>query len=225
MLEERLRENRLSWRWSVFFLLSFSVFSLAVNTGIFRSFDHSVGLWLRAFLPSFFPWLFGVVCRTGNAEFTLPAGLFLVFFSLRRRAITRKQALFWTVWFVFGMVVEHLLKVRLLQPHPGSDVANDPLDHYLKPVLSVETPGSYYSGHTFRAFWLALLLMESCLAPRAAALTWAFLIWIGVIVLGWHWTTDTLGALLFVGTGVPLFRSAGQKTDSGSAGRIPFSGS
>jgi undecaprenyl-diphosphatase len=216
-LKQRLTETFRPWLWFVFFLLSFGAFSLAVNDGMFRSFDHAVGHGLRASLPPFLPWFFGVVCRTGNAEFTVPAGLLLVLFAFRRGAISRRQAFFWTGWFVCGMVCEHLLKIRLLQPHPGSDVANDPLDRYLKPVLSVETPGSYFSGHTFRAFWLALLVFKSCPACRVAALVWAFLVWIGVVVLGWHWTTDTLGALLVVGTGAAIFLASGRQRGSGSA--------
>ena len=219
-----LNDHRLAWLWSVFFLLLLIVFSLAVNDGVFRSFDHTIALRLRASLPSAFPWILGVVCRTGNAEWTVPAGMFLVFFQLRKRAITQKQAFFWTFWFVFGMLLEHILKIRLLQPHPGPDVANDPLDHYLKPILAEKTPGSYFSGHTFRAFWLALLLFNSCRRCRSGSLIWATLIWIGVIVLGWHWTTDTLGALLFVGTGGVLFLCAGRSLSSGPAGKIPSFG-
>ncbi len=212
-----LTDSRSAFGWSVLFLLLLIVFSIAVNDGAFRSFDSSIAHGLRATLPAVFPWVFGVICRTGNAEWTVPAGLFLVVFLLRRRTISRRQALFWTVWFVSGMLLEHVLKIRLLQPHPGPDVANDPLDHYLKPILADKTPGSYFSGHTFRAFWLALLLFNSCRWCRTGSLIWASLIWIGVIVLGWHWTTDTLGALLFVGTGGALFLGGGRSETSGPA--------
>lgn len=183
------------------FVLLFCLFSLAVNAGLFRNFDHEAGHWFKKTIPPLGAWVFGVVCRTGNAEFTIPAGILLVVWSVRRRKIRFQTGLFWTGWFVFGMMLEHLMKIHLIQPHPGADISNDPLDRYLKPVLYVETPGSYFSGHTFRVFWLALLVGLTSRKRFRPALVWACTIWIGVIVLGWHWSTDTLGALLLVGAG------------------------
>lgn len=209
--------NRPSWAKAGFFLLLFCLFSAAVNAGFFRNFDHAAGHWFKETVPVLGAWIFGVVCRTGNAEFTIPAGIILAVWGVRKHKMGFRTALFWTVWFVFGMILEHIMKIRLLQPHPGADVANDPLDRYLKPVLYIETPGSYFSGHTFRVFWLALLagiVCRKCLRP---ALLWACVIWVGVIVLGWHWSTDTLGALLLVGVGSAFLPEGRFPTSPGSS--------
>lgn len=209
--------SRPSWAKAGFFLLLFCLFSAAVNAGFFRNFDHAAGHWFKETVPVLAAWIFGIVCRTGNAEFTIPAGILLAVWGVRKHKIGFRTALFWTVWFVFGMILEHLMKIHLVQPHPGSDIANDPLDRYLKPVLYIETPGSYFSGHTFRVFWLALLAGLACRKCLRPALLWASAIWVGVIVLGWHWSTDTLGALLLVGVGSAFLPEDRFRTSPGSS--------
>ncbi len=186
--------------------LAFVFLCLAVNAGIFRGFDHGVALELKRTTPIAFTWFFGLVCRTGNAEFTVPAGMALAIWGIRSRKCTRKTGMFWIFWFISGMFLEHVLKTRLIQPHPGHDVANDPLDQYLKPLIYVKTPGSFPSGHTFRAFWLVIGCRIAYPGVRKWVLAWASIVMVGVIVIGWHWTTDTWGALFWVAVGAGLLR-------------------
>ena len=195
-------------RYGIFLgsLLLFLALCFAVNAGVFQNFDHGVALELKRVTPVALAWFFGFVCRTGNAEFTVPLGIVLAVWGIRSGRCTREAGLFWIFWFVSGMVLEHVLKISLLQPHPGHDVANDPLDRYLKPLVYVKTPGSFPSGHTFRAFWLVIGSRLAFHGWTRAVLVWATIVMLGVIVIGWHWTTDTWGALAWVAVGAGLLR-------------------
>ncbi|MHB1285733.1 MAG: phosphatase PAP2 family protein [Leptospirales bacterium] len=202
--EEGLRINR-----SGLFLgavLVFLALCLMVNAGLFRSFDHGVSRELKRITPLALTWFFGLVCRTGNAEFTVPLGIIFAILAIRSGRCSRDAGIFWIFWFVFGMVLEHILKTHLFQPHPGSDVENDPLDRYLKAILYVATPGSFPSGHTFRAFWLVVGSRLAYPTVEKKVLVWATVVMVGVVVIGWHWTTDTWGSLAWVAVGAGWLR-------------------
>ncbi|MHB8423112.1 MAG: phosphatase PAP2 family protein [Leptospirales bacterium] len=187
-------------------LLAFALLCLAVNAGVFRGFDLGVAREVKRTTPVAFTWFFGLVCRTGNAEFTVPLGMVLAIWAIRSGRCTLKTGLFWIFWFVSGMLLEHVLKTRLVQPHPGPDVANDPLDRYLRPIVFVKTPGSFPSGHTFRAFWLVIGSRIAYPVAQKPVIAWASIVMVGVIVIGWHWTTDTWGSLVWVAVGAGLLR-------------------
>ncbi len=187
-------------------LMVFLALCLMVNAGFFRSFDHGVSLELKRITPVALTWFFGFVCRTGNAEFTVPIGIVFAIWAIRSGRCSRDAGIFWIFWFVLGMVLEHILKIHLFQPHPGPDVENDPLDRYLKAILYVPTPGSFPSGHTFRAFWLVVGSRLAYPAAEKKVLGWAAVVMVGVVVIGWHWTTDTWGSLAWVAVGAGWLR-------------------
>lgn len=189
----------------VFATTAFVSFSFLVDLGTFRSFDYRVAFWLKAHVSGFLSWFFAIVCRTGNAEITVPAGILLVAWGLAKKRGNAAFGGLWILWLLVGVVLEHVLKHRLVQPHPTQAVLNDPLEGFeLIPIHLPLPPGSYPSGHTFRAVWMVFLVGEFVPGWSRWIRLWALSVIAGVISLGWHWTTDTLGAVLFALMGMAL---------------------
>lgn len=185
----------------------FLVFSFLVDEGVFRSFDHRTAFWLRDHVSLVLAWFFAIVCRTGNAEITVPAGILLVVWGVLKKRGKVAFGGLWILWLLAAIVLEHVLKLHLVQPHPTRSVLNDPLRGFeLIPIHLPLAPGSYPSGHTFRAFWLAFLVGEIAPDWSRPVRIWAILVMAGVIALGWHWTTDTAGGLIVALTGAALLK-------------------
>jgi len=166
-------------------------------------------------MPEFMAWFFGLVCRTGNVEFSLPIWIGILYVILRRKKggpdDKTLPALLLTGCFLAGSLLEHLMKRVLFQPLPY--LSRDPLDLYLHPIISIKTPYSYPSGHTLRAFMLLSLVSIWLHGERDGRrkvmffTVWASIIAVGVNAIGWHWSSDVIGSLLFVGGAHFLSRS------------------
>ncbi len=197
--------DRTDAKRGAFFLVAFVCWSILVDQGLARPMDLAIAHFFHDRMPEFLAWFFGLVCRTGNVEFSLPLWIILLVLLRRDRSFLPRdrfrQAIVLTVFLVAGSLLEHVMKRFLHQPLPFLN--RDPLDRYLHPVISIKTPYSYPSGHTLRAF-MVLSLVSVWLSGRHPRLLtgwglWAILIAIGVNAIGWHWTSDVIGSLLFVG--------------------------
>lgn len=185
----------------------FILWSALVDKGILRPMDLVFARIFYNRMPDFLAWFFGLVCRTGNVEFSLPlwAGLIFLIFRKKIPDLPGKilPSIFLTGFFLGGSLLEHLMKRVLFQPLPF--LSRDPLDAYLHPILSIKTPFSYPSGHTLRAFMLLSLISLWLHGQRDARqrlllfAVWASIIAVGVNAIGWHWTSDVIGSLLFAG--------------------------
>ena len=169
------------------------------------AFDHSVS---RFFVgrPSPLYLFFALLCRTGNVEVEIPL---LLYGGIRlyRRAPENRDAestdfrflVLWAIALVTGTLLEHFLKGSLPAFAPGRAFRHDPLKGWAVFFpLHVHVHASFPSGHTFRALMIVLLVRR--LAPRyfRPFLLWAGGIMLGVVILGWHFTTDVLGSTLLV---------------------------
>ena len=200
-------------------MVFFGLWSGLVDKGFLRPMDLMVA---RAFydrMPEFMAWFLGLVCRTGNVEFSLPIWIGILLVILRRKKSGQSDmtfpAMILTGFFLAGSVLEHVMKRVLFQPLPF--LSRDPLDVYLHPVISIKTPYSYPSGHTLRAFMLLSLVslwfhgQKDGDQKLAIFAVWSSIIAVGVNAIGWHWSSDVIGSLLFVGGGHFLSRSVSRE--------------
>ncbi|MDA8058858.1 MAG: phosphatase PAP2 family protein [Leptospirillum sp.] len=214
----RYRIDRRSLFSGILFLALFSFWSALVDQGLLRPVDLMVARAFHDRMPEFLAWFFGLVCRTGNVEFSLPIWIGVLYLVFRRKTEGSDKtlpALFLTGFFLAGGVLEHVMKRLLFQPLPF--LSRDPLDLYLHPVISIKTPYSYPSGHTLRAFMLLSLVslwLHGQKEERQKILFlggWAAIVAVGVNAIGWHWSSDVIGSLLFVGGAHFLSRSVSRE--------------
>jgi undecaprenyl-diphosphatase len=203
--EER-RALLISLWWTLVFL---SLVSALFFHGT-ASVDRSVAE-IFSGLPSAVYVFFSIFCRSGNVEIELPVLFALGWTLWKRRPETGRVLLFFAGVLVIGTVLEHLLKMHLPRYSPPAPFRHDTL-----PGWAVFFPvhfhviASFPSGHTFRA--LLILLMVRLFYPSAflPVLLWATGIIVGVVVLGWHWSSDAAGSVALVGAVWPwagfLFR-------------------
>lgn len=197
------------------FLALFAVWSALVDKGVLRPMDLTVARWFHDGMPEFMAWFLGLVCRTGNVEFSLPIWIIVLVAIIRGKKAGMGDktltALILTGFFLAGSILEHVMKRLLFQPLPF--LSRDPLDAYLHPVISIKTPYSYPSGHTLRAFMLLSLVALWLYGKKedhrtlAYVAIWSSIIAVGVNAIGWHWSSDVIGSLLFVGGAHFLSRS------------------
>jgi len=152
-------------------------------------------------LPSPVYGFFSVLCRTGNVEIELPVLLVLGFRLRKRRPETGPVLLFLLAALFAGTALEHFLKMHLPRYSPPDLFQHDPLSGWeIFFPAHFHVIASFPSGHTFRV--LLILLMVRLFYPRAfvPVLLWACGIIVGVIALGWHWSSDTWGSMALAGT-------------------------
>ena len=176
-------------------------------------FDHSVSR-LFTGLPSSVYLFFSLLCRTGNAEVELPLLLFVGIRLIRRSSSSGEEGqnrFFLMLWFavlVLGTLLEHLLKGSLPAFHPGREFDHDPLSGWeVFFPLHIHVHASFPSGHTFRALMIVLFVKKFFPRHLRLSLVWAGGIMLGVIVLGWHFTSDVIGSSLLVLAFSPWFLS------------------
>jgi undecaprenyl-diphosphatase len=203
-LSERTGVDAAPGLWRVFLLsgLSLLVFFLLL-LALFHHGTVGIDRWVaRAVsgLPASVYLFFSVLCRSGNAEIELPVLLVLGLRLRKRSPETVPLLLFLFSVLILGTLMEHLLKMHLPRYSPPDLYQHDPLTGWeIFFPAHFHVIASFPSGHTFRA--LLILLLVRLLYPRAfvPVLLWAFGIIVGVIVLGWHWNSDTWGSIALVG--------------------------
>ena len=178
-------------------------------------FDRAVSHFFAG-LPSPVYLFFSLLCRTGNAEIELPILLYGGIKLYRqasgggsRETKDRFFLILWAVVLVLGTLLEHLLKGSLPTYAPGREFRHDPLSGWAVFFpLHLHVHASFPSGHTFRALMIVLFLRRFASRYLRTALLWAGGIMLGVIVLGWHFSTDVVGSSLLVLAFSPWFLSS-----------------
>lgn len=176
-------------------------------------FDRSVSQ-LFVGLPSSIYILFSILCRTGNVEIELPLLLYGGIRLYRKDSEGAQESdraflILWAAILVLGTLLEHSLKSSLPAFSPGEPFQHDPLSGWdVFFPLHFHVHASFPSGHTFRALMILLFLRRFASRYLWLALLWAGGIMLGVIALGWHFTTDVIGSFLLVLAVSPFFLSS-----------------
>jgi len=125
----------------------------------------------------------------GNAEVLIPAAALTGVILLPRDRGRGTTAL----WLALGLIAVSLLAVgfKHVIPHPGPPAAFERHLPY-RPGINIATAGSFPSGHTARATFLAGTALRR--APLlAGGLVLAMMA--ALVYLGDHWTSDVAGGL------------------------------
>lgn len=185
----------LTLAWGVLF----SLFTLLVALHGTVRFDRGLAEFLSG-LPHSVDLFFAILCRSGNIEIELPILLLLGFRLWKRDHRTHRILLFLLAALFAGSALEHFLKMHLPPYAPPDAFQHDPLSGWdiFFPV-HYHVIASFPSGHTFRV--LLILLFTRIFYPERflPVFLWGLGIIVGVIVLGWHWSSDTLGSFFLAG--------------------------
>ncbi len=179
---------RASWQRTAGVVLVAIVATTAIFFGISPRSDILVTTWFQraAPLPDVPAALFVFL---GNAEvMILGSGIVAGLLFLQNPSVGRR-----ILWLAVGMGVVSLIAVALkfLIPHPSPPPSLQ--RHVFEVGLSLQSPGSFPSGHTMRTTFFAALTLRA--RPLLAGLLVVTMM-VGLVYLGDHWLSDVLGGLI-----------------------------
>ncbi len=147
-------------------------------------------------LPSSVYLFFSILCRTGNVEIELPLLLISGGILWLTKREERPVLLFFLSALVLGTLFEHLLKMNLPRYFPTREFRHDPFSGWgIFFPTHFRVISSFPSGHAFRALLILFFIDRYYPRLRHAAFAWVLLIMTGIVVLGWHWSSDVLGSI------------------------------
>ncbi|MBI1863214.1 phosphatase PAP2 family protein [Candidatus Microgenomates bacterium] len=197
--------------------VGFVFFTYLVKKDLFRQLDFNIAVKIKDNVPLRLDPLFSLASTVGSV-FIISLVLIAVIWKmpLRNKLIT--------LFLYFGAQgLEYFLKMRLRQPGPPFQFQRHFTQTYFDKDY-VQQGYSYPSGHSFRAIFIALLIiyfavkkwgitLRSIVIGGVAA-AGAATIMIGKMVLGAHWLTDIIGgsilAISMVGIVISLIPSSDQ---------------
>lgn len=197
--------------------VGFVFFTYLVKKDLFRQLDFNIAVKIKDNVPLRLDPLFSLASTVGSV-FIISFVLITVIWKmpLRNKLIT--------LFLYFGAQgLEYFLKMRLRQPGPPFQFQRHFTQTYFDKDY-VQQGYSYPSGHSFRAIFIALLIiyfavkkwgitLRSIVIGGVAA-AGAATIMIGKMVLGAHWLTDIIGgsilAISMVGIVISLIPSSDQ---------------
>lgn len=186
---------------------AFVFFTYLVKKDIFRQVDFDLAVKIKDNVPLRLDPLFNLAANFGSVfiiSFVLLAVIWK--FSIIQKALT--------FFLYFGAQgLEYFLKERLRQPGPPFQFQR----HFTETTFDkdyVQAGYSYPSGHSFRAAFIALLIIyiafrkwglsvKSVIVGGAAAGGAAFIM-LGKMVLGAHWASDIIGGAILAASMVAL---------------------
>lgn len=195
-----MKDRLLTFVLGLFFCVLFIVFTFIVKRDVLTGFDFDTTVRLQNNIPQRFDPILSSFSIVGKFEVMLIA---LCILLLLRRKV---NGLIIFALFGFAHVVELVGKMFL--DHPGP-----PFMFYRYRTHNIffdnayVTGESYPSGHSFRAVFLSILLLYLISKSTTFSLmtklffssivcSLVFLICIGKVTLGEHWTSDVVGGIL-----------------------------
>jgi membrane-associated phospholipid phosphatase len=166
-------------------------FFAAASTGELNAIDTALLQWIRQKIPLELTRFFTIVSATGATTFLTPATIFLTLMFLRLRR--RREAFLVAASMTCAAIFTYTVKALVDRPRPDLWGA------------TWYSSSSFPSGHTLctTALATALVLCAARLAPTrrywAAGLAalWTALMALSRLVLGAHWPSDVLAAMVF----------------------------
>ena len=195
----------------IFFLLSaFLLLSLFVSKQVTRPLDLTVTQALQHY--GFKALDYGMYFFTllGSIEFSCFALLVVCWYLYRKY---QWSGVFIYLFFFMALSgVEYIWKYVVAYTPPGPEFNRNPF-HFA--IVSVATPYSFPSGHTFRSVFLLGIWCQrlnqkympahgNSMIQKVIILILSFTIGISRIYLGDHWMSDVVGGFLLAGIGLLL---------------------
>ncbi len=198
-------------------LVSLFGFSVAVKSGLLRSWDRALTGWaLEQHTPVLDQWMQSVTFL-GSSTLFLIALFLLSIYWLRAQKIDRIQCFvgFW----LFGLGIQWILRLSVAQWRPETGMLPDPLSFWQRYDLA-----GYTTGHGFRAaflfgwFYRESLKVKTAWSKYGAALSVLAIVAVGItrIYLQRHWMSDVLGAWILafmVFSGLSWFEMKSSKAE------------
>lgn len=197
--------RKLFFAGSVLGFLGFVFFTYLVKKDIFRQLDFNVAVKLKDNVPLRLDPLFTIATEFGSVYIISIALLILLAFW-KTSFLNKIMALF---LYFGGQGLEYFLKMRLRQPGPPFQFQR----HFTETAFDkdyVQQGFSYPSGHSFRAVFIALLVIYFALRKWglcvksvivcAVTVGGAGFIMLGKMALGAHWLTDIVGGAILAGS-------------------------
>lgn len=186
---------------------AFIFFTYLVKKDLFRQVDFDLAVKIKDNIPTRLDPLFNLASNAGSVfiiSFVLLAVIWK--FSIVQKAVT--------FFLYFGAQgLEYFLKIKLRQPGPTFQFQR----HFTETAFDkdyVQAGYSYPSGHSFRAAFIALLIIYIAVRKwgvsiksviiSGAAVGGASFIMLGKMVLGAHWTSDIIGGAILAASMVAL---------------------
>lgn len=217
--------RKLFFLGSILSFLGFVFFTYLVKKDIFRQIDFNIAVKLKDNVPLRLDPLFNMASGFGSV-YIISIVLIILLIVWKTSAIGKLLAL---LLYFGAQGLEYFLKIKLRQPGPPFQFQR----HFTDTAFDkdyVQQGYSYPSGHSFRAIFIAILIVYFAIRKwgislrsvivSAAAVGGACFIMLGKMVLGAHWITDIVGggilavSMAFVAISfLPFSRQGGQTRD------------